>query len=76
MTQYEAMTILGLTRGYAEKDLKKAYRQKSLLVHPDKGGTNEDFLKVRVAYEFLQNHKLVAKMGITHKNLFIIKEID
>ena len=34
-------------------DLKKAYRKMSLKTHPDKGGSSDDFIKVKNAYEDL-----------------------
>lgn len=76
MTLNEALMILGLSRKFTGKDVKSAYRKKSLVAHPDKGGSATEFLKVREAYELLQSNRVVSKMGITHSTLFIIKEID
>ena len=55
MTKSRAMRELGLSAGYTEKDLKSAYRKRSLETHPDKGGSNEEFVKVAEAYEFLSS---------------------
>ena len=43
--------ILGLLPPYSLDDVKFAYRGKALETHPDRGGTMDDFLKVREAYE-------------------------
>jgi curved DNA-binding protein CbpA len=56
MTRSEALKELGLppNRKYSEKDIKNAYRKRSLETHPDKGGSNEQFVRVAEAYEVLQ----------------------
>ena len=33
------------------EDIKKAYRKKAMLLHPDKGGDAEDFKSLTEAYE-------------------------
>ena len=38
--------VLGLTRGAALEQVKKAYRKKSLTEHPDKGGTAARFQRL------------------------------
>jgi DnaJ-class molecular chaperone len=54
MSRREAMKQLGMTDPkFTEKDLKSAYRKRSLKTHPDKGGSTEDFVRVAEAYEFL-----------------------
>jgi curved DNA-binding protein CbpA len=60
MTLAEAVTILGLSsyQQLSETALKKAYRQKAVETHPDKGGNAEDFIKVRKAYTTLRNYIL------------------
>tara|TARA_Y100000992_G_scaffold302683_1_gene278345 strand:- start:4924 stop:5727 length:804 start_codon:yes stop_codon:yes gene_type:complete len=37
------------------KDLKKKYMKKAILMHPDKGGSNEDFILLQTNYEILKN---------------------
>jgi hypothetical protein len=47
-------SVLGLKRSASDEDIKQAFRTKVLEVHPDKpGGSNEEFIKVREAYECL-----------------------
>jgi hypothetical protein len=48
--------LLGLQDNFTLADLKTAYRKKSMLTHPDKGGSNESFMEVKTAYDYLANH--------------------
>ncbi len=47
--------ILGVKKDASEKDLKKAYKQKSMQHHPDRGGDEETFKKVNEAYSTLKD---------------------
>lgn len=50
--------LLGVSRDAAKKDIKKAYRQKSLEYHPDKNkeeGAAEKFAEINRAYEVLSD---------------------
>ena len=53
LTRSEAMQELGLSPNFTEKELKSAYRKRSLETHPDKGGSNEEFVRVAEAYQLL-----------------------
>ena len=55
MTSDEARAELQIPRRYSEKELKSAYRKRSVETHPDKGGTTEQFLRVSKAYELLSS---------------------
>ncbi|WP_437948694.1 DnaJ domain-containing protein [Sorangium sp. So ce296] len=44
-----ALAALGLARGATAADVKRAYRQRALAAHPDRGGSHEDFLKLTAA---------------------------
>ena len=55
MTSGEARAELQLPRRYSEKELKSAYRKRSVETHPDKGGSTEQFLRVSEAYELLSS---------------------
>lgn len=47
----EYYDILGIKRTATEKEIKKAYREKAMTTHPDKGGDTEEFKKLAEAYE-------------------------
>lgn len=49
-----AMAYFGLSDGFTEEDLKKVYKQMSLLHHPDRGGSTTEMQKVNDAYKVLQ----------------------
>lgn len=51
----EYYNILGVDSTANEKDIKKAFHQKALKAHPDKGGAEEEFKKISEAYEVLSN---------------------
>lgn len=46
---------LGVDKDTPTEDIKKAYRNKSKETHPDKGGSNEEFDKVRKAWLILSD---------------------
>ena len=45
--------ILGVDLDASISEIKRAYREKVLETHPDKGGSHEEFIKVQEAYECL-----------------------
>mmetsp|Transcript_19077 Transcript_19077/g.54983 ORF Transcript_19077/g.54983 Transcript_19077/m.54983 type:complete len:378 (-) Transcript_19077:831-1964(-) len=49
--------ILGIKRSATVKEIKKAYRSKSLEHHPDKGGDAETFAEIARAYEVLSDEE-------------------
>lgn len=49
--------ILGINRSATVKEIKKAYRMKSLEHHPDKGGDAETFAEIARAYEVLSDEE-------------------
>lgn len=51
----EYSEILGVNPGVSDEEIKKAYRQKSKIHHPDMGGNMHDFLRIQEAYENLIN---------------------
>ena len=44
--------VFGLKRSASDDDMKKAYRKAVMKAHPDKGGSNELFRKIREAWEY------------------------
>jgi hypothetical protein len=66
MSRSEARKELRLkTPKFTEKELKAAYRTRSLETHPDKGGSDEEFVKVAEAYEVLSEGGGEAGGGYT-----------
>lgn len=51
---YNPFSVLGVKQNLTENDLKNAYRNKAREHHPDKGGKEEDFKKIQVAYEVIK----------------------
>jgi len=51
-------SLLGISKKATHKEIKKAYRQKSLEHHPDKGGNAEKFSEIARAYEVLSDETL------------------
>lgn len=49
-------------KGVTLDDLKKRYHHLAQMYHPDKGGSSDEFIKLREAYTFLQDY--LANPGI------------
>lgn len=49
----EYYSILGVEKTASEADIKKAYRKLASKLHPDKGGSKEEFQKLQEAYSVL-----------------------
>jgi hypothetical protein len=49
----EAYEILGVSHNADIGEVKSAYRKKVLQVHPDKGGSAHEFIRVQAAYEII-----------------------
>jgi len=48
------LEVLGLKSDASWEHIQLAYRQKAALHHPDKGGTGQQFIEIREAFEFLK----------------------
>jgi DnaJ-domain-containing protein 1 len=46
-----ALAVLGLRKGASLDDIKRAYRQRALETHPDRGGDAAAFVRVQRAFE-------------------------
>ncbi len=49
-----SLEILGIDSGCDQLAVKKAYRRKALICHPDKGGSNGSFIAIKEAYDYLR----------------------
>ena len=52
----EYMEILGLSPPYAMEDVKKAYRDRVMQVHPDQGGSRDEFAQLQDAFDQASKH--------------------
>lgn len=62
MTRKEACYFLGIRENASDEQIKRAYRYKAKLYHPDAnpaGDTKEYYIKVQKAYEYLINNPYV-----------------
>lgn len=48
-------TVLGVGEQATQEDIKEAYRQRALILHPDKGGDEAEFAKLARAYQVLSD---------------------
>merc|ERR1719362_564169 len=53
LPRVDACAALGVAQTASQKELRSAFRQRSLETHPDKGGATEDFLLIKAAFETL-----------------------
>ena len=53
--EYLKCWVHGLCDGFTESELRKAFRQTALRLHPDHGGTAQQFIELKESYEILQN---------------------
>ncbi|MDC0142014.1 DnaJ domain-containing protein [bacterium] len=54
----KAIKLLQLKNNFTIKELKQAYHKQALLYHPDKNSaTEEEFKKIKMAYDFLHKKK-------------------
>lgn len=51
MKSKKAHDVLGVNPDASEAEIKKAFRKKSMSVHPDHGGSPEEFHKLQIAYK-------------------------
>ena len=53
VTPKECCDILGVSAGATQDEIKKAFKKKAMTAHPDKGGKQEDFVRLNEAYSIL-----------------------
>lgn len=71
MTRKEACYFLGIRENASDEQIKRAYRYKAKLYHPDanpSGDTKEYYIKVQKAYEYLLNNPYIPMGGSSAAN--------
>ncbi len=53
MKKSKSYEILEIEKDASKEEIKKAFREKVLKAHPDRGGSKEEFVQLREAYECL-----------------------
>ena len=61
--------ILGLSKEYDEKTLKRAYLKAAMRAHPDRGGSPQLFQRVSIAYTVLTNKLKERDNSHSHQEL-------
>ena len=56
--------ILGIVEGSTEREIRDAFRRLALQYHSDRGGENEQFIKIKQAYEDLKIGKKYPETDI------------
>lgn len=79
------LRLLGLERGASNEDIKRAFRKKSLIYHPDRNGGNAEMFQrlVEAKERLLGNGADSGRVGsvqkrkrYVHKSIFSIKLED
>ncbi len=52
-----AYAELGVEKDCSQEEIKAAYKKASLEKHPDKGGSSEEFTRMKKAYDFIKDPK-------------------
>jgi len=68
-TKLDPYKILGLSKEYDEKMLKKAYLKAAMKAHPDRGGTPREFQQVSIAFTLLQKKLKERENNHSHEQL-------
>jgi molecular chaperone DnaJ len=63
--------ILGVAEDASQEDIKKSYRRLAKENHPDKGGNEELFKKISVAYDTLGDESKRQEYDMRRKNPFM-----
>lgn len=55
--ELDPFSILGVSRSSTRDEVEKAYKDKAWSAHPDRGGSNEEMIKVNASYEAIKSIK-------------------
>ncbi|MBO75389.1 MAG: hypothetical protein CMD33_08970 [Flavobacteriales bacterium] len=61
---------LGLSHDASDSDIRKAYRKKALVNHPDRGGSTEKFREIQSAYDVLSDAPKKRMYDISMQRIF------
>lgn len=61
MTIEECCQLLGVSAGASQDEIKKAFKQKARVLHPDAGGNEEEFKKLNEAMQILSGKQKPAQ---------------
>ena len=61
--------ILEIVEGSTEKEIRNGFRRLALQFHSDRGGDNEQFIKIKQAYEDLKIGKKYPETDIEKLNV-------
>jgi len=69
----EYYQTLGISRNASAKEVKLAYRKAAMRHHPDRGGDEEEFIKVQRAYAVLMDPKLRHQYDLSGETLDVFE---
>lgn len=61
LSRKRALTILNLEEGFTDEKLRSAYKKAAKLAHPDTGGSHEEFLLVKEAFDQLSKREKIVE---------------
>jgi len=61
--QVDHYEILGISKDATDGEIKRAYREKCLVLHPDKGGDKQKFQELQNAYAAVREERKAAKQA-------------
>ncbi len=70
MNTEDYYSVLGVTEDASQEDIKKAYRKLAKEYHPDKGGDEDTFKKISVAYDAIGDESKRRQYDMERKNPF------
>lgn len=62
--------VLGVSKQASASDIKKAYRTKARIHHPDAGGNEQIFRQVKEAYDVLKNEQIRKRYDQAYEHYY------
>lgn len=67
---HDALAIFGLRwGGFDDKTLKKAFMSEAMRLHPDRGGSNEQYIRLEIAYKYLKKELRKLMPTPSHRDM-------